>query len=176
VALIVGGLTACKGESTQLQEGGTGGIPLPKDSLLARVALGDLAGSARNALITSIRNPYAGNKGAVDAGGDLFIRMNCVACHGYDAKGGMGPDLTDTYWRYGGAPADIYKSIAEGRPKGMPAWGAMLTDAEIWKLVAYVQSLGGSYPAALADQGMQGNLGSSKDTATGILKGRQSDP
>ena len=61
--------------------------------------------------------------------------MNCAACHGYDLKGGMGPDLTDTYWRYGGSPADIYKSIFEGRPQGMPAWGRALPPAMIWKVV-----------------------------------------
>jgi cytochrome c oxidase cbb3-type subunit III len=176
IAVAIGGLLACTGQPEQLKEGSSGGIPLPKDSTLARVALGDLAGSARNTLLRSIRNPYAGNTGAIEAGGQLFSRMNCVGCHGYDAKGGMGPDLTDTYWRYGGSPAEIYKSISEGRPQGMPAWGAMLTSDETWKLVAYVQSLGGSFPAALAEQGKQGNLGALVDTATGVLKGRQSEP
>lgn len=176
VAVAIAGLLACSGQPEKLAAGSSGGIPLPKDSTLARVALGDLAGAARNTLLTSIRNPYTGNTGAIEAGGQLFIRMNCASCHGYDAKGGMGPDLTDTYWRYGGSPAEIYKSISEGRPQGMPAWGAMLPADEIWKLTAYVQSLGGSFPAPLADQGKQGNLGTTLDTATGVLKGRQSEP
>jgi len=176
IALLIGSVQACKGQPELLREGSTGGIPLPKDSTLARVALGDIAGSTRNTLLTSIKNPYEGNTGAIEAGGELFVRMNCVACHGYDARGGMGPDLTDTYWRYGGSPAEIYKSISEGRPQGMPAWGAMLTSDELWKLTAYVQSLGGSFPAALAEQGKQGNLGATLDTATGVLKGRQSEP
>ncbi|MDQ2890856.1 MAG: c-type cytochrome [Gemmatimonadota bacterium] len=175
-AAIAAGILACSGQPEKLREGSQGGIPLPKDSTLARIALGDVAGSARNTLLTLIRNPYEGNTGAMEAGGQLFIRMNCVGCHGYDAKGGMGPNLTDTYWRYGGSPAEIYKSISEGRPQGMPAWGAMLTSDEIWKLTAYVQSLGGSFPAQLALQGKQGNLGDMKDTATGIMKGRQSEP
>jgi len=74
--------------------------------------------------------------------------MNCAGCHGYDAKGGMGPDLTDTEWRYGGTPIDIYKSIYEGRAQGMPAWGNALPTTPIWQLVAYIQSLGGTLPAA----------------------------
>lgn len=170
------GFLACRGQPEQLREGSQGGIPLPSDSTLARIALGDIAGSARNTMLLSVRNPYESNLGAEEAGGQLFVRMNCVGCHGYDAKGGMGPDLTDTYWRYGGSPAEIYKSIAEGRPQGMPAWGAMLTRDEIWKLVAYIQTLGGSFPTQLALQGKQGNLGDMPDTATGVLKGRQSEP
>ena len=98
--------------------------------------------------------------------------MNCAACHGYDLKGGMGPDLTDTYWRYGGSPADIYKSIFEGRPQGMPAWGRSIPSEYIWKVVAYIQSKGGSYPAALADRGRQGDLADEDTTAGSTLKGR----
>ncbi len=177
IALCVAvGIVACRGQPENLREGGQGGIPLPKDSTLARIALGDIAGSARNTLLLSVKNPYEGNTGAAEAGGQLFIRMNCVGCHGYDAKGGMGPNLTDAYWRYGGSPAEIYKSIAEGRPQGMPAWGAMLTDDEVWKLVTYIQTLGGSFPTSMALQGKQGNLGDMPDTATGVLKGRQSEP
>ena len=56
----------------------------------------------------------------------------------------MGPDLTDSEWRYGGLPVQIYQSIFAGRPQGMPSWGAALPPAEIWKLVAYIQSFGGS--------------------------------
>ena len=56
----------------------------------------------------------------------------------------MGPDLTDTEWRYGGLPVQIYKTIRDGRPQGMPAWGVALPPDDIWKLVAYVQSFGGT--------------------------------
>ena len=83
--------------------------------------------------------------------------MNCAGCHGYDANGGMGPNLTDTYWRYGGSPAAIFKSIYEGRPQGMPAWNPALPPDEIWKLVAYIQSLGGAYSAAQYEASVQGD-------------------
>ncbi len=55
----------------------------------------------------------------------------------------MGPALNDDYWRYGGTPVEIYKSIYEGRPKGMPAWGVALPADRIWVLTSYVISLGG---------------------------------
>jgi cytochrome c oxidase cbb3-type subunit 3 len=58
----------------------------------------------------------------------------------------MGPGLTDHYWRYGGHPAEVFNSIAEGRPQGMPAWGTALPPDSIWQIVAYLQSLGGVLP------------------------------
>ena len=92
-------------------------------------------------------NPLANDPTAVAEGHKLFISMNCAGCHGYDAKGGMGPNLTDTYWRYGGTPERLYESILNGRPKGMPAWGVALPPQHIWQLVAYIQSLGGAVAA-----------------------------
>ena len=149
---------------------------LPNEGALARVAVGDIAGSGNNTLDPTITNPYAGNRAAILEGRDRFAQMNCVGCHGYDLKGGMGPDLTDTYWRYGGSAADIYKSIYEGRPQGMPAWGRTLPPATIWKIVAYIQAKGGAFPGRMADQGRQGDLGDEDTTAGSTLKGRNSAP
>ena len=129
----------------------------PGMEAIAAVPLGDLAGAAESRLGASIANPYAGNPQAAQQGHELFIRMNCAGCHAYDATGGMGPNLTDTYWRYGGSPAAIFKSIYEGRPQGMPAWNPALPPEEIWKLVAYIQSLGGAYSAAQYEASVQGD-------------------
>jgi cytochrome c oxidase cbb3-type subunit 3 len=136
------------------------------------VAIGDIAGMGNNTLATQMKNPYAGDMAAIKQGQELFVGMNCAACHGYDLKGGMGPDLTDTYWRYGGSPAAIYKTIFEGRPQGMPAWGRTIPPALIWKVAAYIESKGGTYPARLADRGRQGDLGDEDTTAGSTLKGR----
>jgi len=159
-----------------VRNGAAGAVALPPDSLLARVPIGDLAGATANRITATIPNPYSGNTAAIEAGRQLFARMNCVGCHGYDLHGGMGPNLTDTYWDYGGAPAQIFKSIYEGRPKGMPAWGRALTADQIWKVVAYIQAQGGAFPAAQAEAGLQGNLGNQDTTAAATLKGRQSAP
>ena len=78
---------------------------------------------------------------AAEAGATLFTGMNCDGCHGGGAVGAVGPSLTDGRWRYGGTDADIFRSIAEGRPKGMPAFGGVLQPAMIWRLVAYLKSL-----------------------------------
>ena len=172
---IVVGLSACSGAPEKITAGGSGPVGLPPDSLLQLVALGDIAGGHPNMLTVEIKNPYEGSLAAADAGQKQFADMNCAACHGYDGKGGMGPNLTDTYWRYGGSPASIYNSIYQGRPDGMPAWGRMIPRDDIWKLVTYIQSLGGSFPASLAESGRKGNLGDKDTTAGATLKGRQND-
>jgi cytochrome c oxidase cbb3-type subunit 3 len=86
-------------------------------------------------------NPYATNRAALAEGRQLFIRFNCSGCHGGRAGGGMGPSLRDVDWRYGSSDAQIFSSISEGRDQGMPAWGTMVTEDQIWKLVVYVRSL-----------------------------------
>jgi cytochrome c oxidase cbb3-type subunit 3 len=145
---------------------------LPAEGALARVAIGDIAGVGNNTLATQMKNPYSGDMAAIKLGQEVFVGMNCAACHGYDLKGGMGPDLTDTYWRYGGSPAAIYKTIFEGRPQGMPAWGRTIPPALIWKVAAYIESKGGAFPARLADRGRQGDLADEDTTAGSTLKGR----
>jgi cytochrome c oxidase cbb3-type subunit 3 len=120
--------------------------------------LGDVAGQSAAAISADAANPESSDPSAVAEGHKLFISMNCAGCHGYDAKGGMGPNLTDTYWRYGGTPAQIYQSISSGRPQGMPSWGKKLPARSIWQLTAYLQSLGGSFPADSYQAAMQGDL------------------
>lgn len=89
----------------------------------------------------NIKNPYAGNKSAVQKGKELFHGMNCVGCHAPEGGGGMGPALSDNQWIYGGKPAQIYLSIRQGRPNGMPAWGGTLPSQSIWELVTYIETL-----------------------------------
>jgi cytochrome c oxidase cbb3-type subunit 3 len=85
-------------------------------------------------------NAYGASEGQV-----LFEQMNCSGCHS-NGGGGMGPPLMDDEWIYGSRPDQIFASIAEGRPNGMPTWKNRLTTEQIWKLVAYVRSLSGLTP------------------------------
>ena len=85
---------------------------------------------------------FDNNAPALAEGQFLYTKMNCVGCHAHGG-GGMGPALMDDKWRYGGRIDQIAATIAEGRPNGMPAWRGKLTEAQIWKLAAYVRSLSG---------------------------------
>jgi cytochrome c oxidase cbb3-type subunit 3 len=92
------------------------------------------------------KNPYGAEDPITLAEGRrLFVSYNCYGCHGGHAGGGMGPSLRDQDWIYGGSDAQVFDSIAEGRAKGMPAWGTKLPADQIWKIDAYIHSLGTNY-------------------------------
>lgn len=78
----------------------------------------------------------------VAEGGRLFVAYNCGDCHGAGGSGAMAPSLGDNRWRYGGTQGEVFRSIAEGRPGGMPAWGATIPGPQMIALTAYVRSLG----------------------------------
>ena len=89
-----------------------------------------------------LTNPFHGDAGKVREGASLFVSYNCMDCHGADGSGAMGPSLADNRFHFGGTDGEVFQSIYEGRPEGMPAWGGRIPDDQIWRLVAYVQSLG----------------------------------
>lgn len=86
-------------------------------------------------------HPFVRSPAAMATGRELFNVYNCSGCHGGHAGGGMGPSLRDEAWIYGGEDEDVFDSIAQGRANGMPAWGTLLPEPQIWLLTAYVQSL-----------------------------------
>jgi cytochrome c oxidase cbb3-type subunit 3 len=88
-----------------------------------------------------VTNPYEGDKRATTVGGQLFIGYNCLDCHGAEGSGAMGPSFQDGRWHFGGSPGEVFESIYQGRPDGMPAWGGRISNDQIWMLTAYVRSL-----------------------------------
>jgi cytochrome c oxidase cbb3-type subunit 3 len=74
-------------------------------------------------------------------GKQYYNQFNCVGCHAPHGAGGMGPSLSNKTFLYGKEPENIYLTILQGRPMGMPAWGAMLPDEIIWDIVAYVRRM-----------------------------------
>lgn len=90
---------------------------------------------------SALTNPYEHDKNAAATGGQLFIAYNCIDCHGADGSGAMGPSFADGRWHFGGAAAEVFESIYQGRPDGMPAWGGRISNDQIWMLTAYVRSL-----------------------------------
>jgi cytochrome c oxidase cbb3-type subunit 3 len=82
----------------------------------------------------------------LETGAARFSR-SCAPCHGAQAQGLIGPNLTDDRWIHGGAVEQVFQSVAKGWPaKGMPPWGRALPPAELSALVSYVRSLQGSNP------------------------------
>ncbi len=77
----------------------------------------------------------------IDEGAKIFIER-CSACHGPEGKGDIGPDLTDSEWKYGGTDEDLFETISNGRPGGMPAWKNELSEKKIRKVISYIRELG----------------------------------
>jgi cytochrome c oxidase cbb3-type subunit 3 len=81
------------------------------------------------------------------SGKALFIQ-NCVACHGENAQGVVGPNLTDEYWIHGGKISNIFKTIKYGVPeKGMISWEKQMSPKQMAEVSNYVESLKGTNPA-----------------------------
>ena len=76
--------------------------------------------------------------------GERLFLNSCAQCHGSDAGGSKGyPNLRDSDWLYGGDPATITASIADGRNGIMPAFGATLGQQGVDNVVHYVRGLSG---------------------------------
>src|SRR3954470_9969166 len=88
-----------------------------------------------------IKNPVQGDPNAEQRGMTYYVNFNCVGCHAANGGGGMGPALSNSTFTYGGQPENIFLSIYQGRPNGMPAWGGVLPDSVIWDLVTYIGKL-----------------------------------
>lgn len=88
-----------------------------------------------------IADPAPNDKQSIERGRQYFTAMNCVGCHAPHGGGGMGPALSNRNFIYGDRPENIFLSILQGRPKGMPAWGASLPQSVIWDLVHYIKSI-----------------------------------
>ncbi|MBC6982565.1 c-type cytochrome [Caulobacter sp. 17J80-11] len=85
---------------------------------------------------------YENNAFEVAQGARLFRWYNCSGCHS-NGGGGMGPALIDDQWIYGSEIEQIYGTIQQGRPNGMPSFRDKATEEQIWQLAAYVRSLAG---------------------------------
>jgi cytochrome c oxidase cbb3-type subunit III len=112
--------------------GGVRFVPHP-DNVPAGFPLRDLP--------LTLVNPYEGNASALKVGSQLYVSFNCIDCHGADGSGALGPSLADGRWHFGGSPAEVFESIYQGRPDGMPTWGGRISNDQIWMLVTYVRSL-----------------------------------
>lgn len=93
-------------------------------------------------------NPLAGNPTALKQGQNIY-RGRCAVCHGIDAKGFRGSDLTTGDWVHGGSDAQIFRTIRAGvAGTEMPPHGNMSED-EIWMVITYLRTLsapGGAAP------------------------------
>ena len=107
--------------------------------LLSAATLSVLGAAAFSAQTVPAKNPLEGNAAAIQAGMGLF-RGRCGDCHGIDATGVRGPDITQV-WANGRTDEGLFKTIKGGVPgTEMPA-NPRLTDNEIWQIMAHLRTL-----------------------------------
>lgn len=83
-------------------------------------------------------NPYDADPAAISAGAIMFGNR-CAECHGADAEGLIGADLT-SLWQSGIDDERIFRTIRDGVPNTvMPPSTA--GDKELWAIVTYLKSL-----------------------------------
>jgi cbb3-type cytochrome c oxidase subunit III len=96
-----------------------------------------------------IQNPVPSSPESIAAGKQAFNRY-CANCHGLNAEGSPGndltpeaPDLTDKNWKHGSTDGEIFNSIKNGIAPdfSMGAFGDQLKDEDVWKVVNYIRSL-----------------------------------
>lgn len=96
------------------------------------------------------------------AEGEQIFKTNCVSCHMDGGKGGIGPNLTDDFWKNQNQKT-IFKNvfhIVENGVAGtqMQAWGqnGVLSGFDIEKVAAYVYHINQEIPDAVGGAAPQG--------------------
>lgn len=120
------------------------------EDLKARFAeMGDLKTDAASLLLYMKKSDY------VSAGMSIF-KGNCVSCHGPNAEGLVGPNLTDDTWKNVKELADVPRVIRDGANNGaMPAWKTRMHPNEVVLVAAYIATLRGkNLPGPRAPEGV----------------------
>lgn len=86
------------------------------------------------------RNPFQPTPATIQEGMVAF-RANCAYCHGMDARGMRGPDLTTVYGK-GATEESLYRTVRRGVPgTEMPPASVFLQEPDTWKVVMYLRTL-----------------------------------
>lgn len=78
----------------------------------------------------------------VQAGRERFAQA-CAYCHGQEGDAGKHRPFRE---RIDWGAEQVHDVISNGRQRGaniMPAWKDSVADDEIWRIVAYIKSVGG---------------------------------
>ena len=138
LALGIAVLTA----ACEREERDTQSVP-EEETTISSVALSPLQPGEASAPPGGEHRSVEQNAFNLSQGKQLYTWFNCNGCHAHGG-GDIGPALMDDKWIYGSQPDQIFATIVEGRPNGMPAFHGKLPDYQVWQLAAYVRSLSGN--------------------------------
>jgi putative heme-binding domain-containing protein len=101
-----------------------------------------IVGASTYAQAPAAKNPFEGDQAAIRSGMGLF-RARCADCHGMDARGVRGPDITQV-WASGRTDDGLFTTIKNGiAGTEMPAQ-PRLFEHETWQILAYLKTLAAS--------------------------------
>lgn len=134
VALAAGGVAAQGVEFKHPLDNSPVEIPLPE---------GDERTEAVAQFHETGENMYEGDADVLAEGKEIYQRW-CQSCHMPDGSGRMGPSLIDETFNYPRTDTALgmFEVVHEGATGAMQAFGTRLTQDEILKVIAYVDSLG----------------------------------
>jgi cytochrome c oxidase cbb3-type subunit 3 len=136
-------LVACSRESRTLRQSP------PADQTINTVQVSGLNPGANSIPTPPPSNLYEESAYAVSEGAKLYEQYNCVGCHAHGG-GGIGPALMDNNWIYGGEAGNIFATIMQGRPNGMPSFRNRIPEYQAWEIAAYVRSMAGLLPKGVS--------------------------
>jgi cytochrome c oxidase cbb3-type subunit III len=136
-------LVSCAREDRILRQ------PPPANQVLNTVQISGLNPGANAIPTPPSSTMYQESAYAVSEGQQLYEQYNCVGCHAHGG-GGIGPALMDNDWIYGSEPGNIFATIMQGRPNGMPSFRNRVPEYQAWEIVAYVRSMSGLLPKGVS--------------------------
>jgi putative heme-binding domain-containing protein len=105
-----------------------------------------MAGSTWVAAQAGPRKTPAANPEMVRRG-SLMYRARCAGCHGLDAKGVSGPDLTAVL-AAGMSDDRFFRTVRNGQGTDMPRFSTeQNSDAQVWEILSHLRSLSAATPS-----------------------------
>lgn len=140
---IAGLLVSCSRENRILRQ------PPPAQQTINTVQVSGLNPGANSIPTPPPSNMYQESAYSVSEGQRLYEQYNCVGCHAHGG-GGIGPPLMDNNWIYGSEAGNIFTTIMQGRPNGMPSFRNRIPEYQAWEIAAYVRSMAGLLPKGVS--------------------------
>lgn len=94
----------------------------------------------------TLKNPFQSTPDVIDEGMAAY-RANCAYCHGMDARGARGPNLTGVF-AAGATEEGLFRLVRRGIPgTEMPPANVFLQEPDTWKTLMYLRTLSAPPPS-----------------------------
>ena len=95
-------------------------------------------------------NPFRDDADMAAEGRTLYFQVGCQGCHGGGGGGGMATSVIDDAWTFGSDDEVLFRLIKGEIPEQtMPTVYNVLTDDEVWKILAFIRSVYVGDPARI---------------------------